>query len=82
MKSKAKGKWRFGSKLGLPVVFFFCLFFFLAGLFGSGLLPQEFSSSEPRRLIREERDYDPLAHGESGEDSVTSIPFQVLCLSV
>ncbi|RVX23354.1 putative prolyl 4-hydroxylase 9 [Vitis vinifera] len=78
MKSKAKGKWRFGTKLGLPVVFLFCLFFFLAGLFGSGLLPQEFSSSEPRRLIREERDYDPLAHGESGEDSVTSIPFQVL----
>ncbi|KAL6338768.1 hypothetical protein AAG906_023918 [Vitis piasezkii] len=77
MKSKAKGKWRFGTKLGLPVVFLFCLFFFLAGLFGSGLLPQ-FSSSEPRRLIREERDYDPLAHGESGEDSVTSIPFQVL----
>ncbi|XP_059594647.1 probable prolyl 4-hydroxylase 9 isoform X4 [Vitis vinifera] len=78
MKSKAKGKWRFGTKLGLPVVFLFCLFFFLAGLFGSGLLPQEFSSSEPRRLIREETDYDPLAHGESGEDSVTSIPFQVL----
>ncbi|XP_034690220.1 probable prolyl 4-hydroxylase 9 isoform X2 [Vitis riparia] len=78
MKSKAKGKWRFGTKLRLPMVFLFCLFFFLAGLFGSGLLPQEFSSSEPRRLIREERDYDPLAHGESGEDSVTSIPFQVL----
>ena len=63
----------------------FCLLSFFLSLLLLRILRfscQEFSSSVPRRSIREERDYDPVAHGVSGEDSVTSVPFQVLGFSV
>ncbi|THF96522.1 hypothetical protein TEA_025153 [Camellia sinensis var. sinensis] len=93
MKSKGKAGslggrssclWRsFGSKVGLPAVFLLCSFFFLAGLFGSLLLSQDVVSGvppTPRRLesMDEGAEFDPLPHGETGERSLTLIPFQVL----
>lgn len=84
MKSSRGGK-TFGSaslwSLGLPLVFFLCLVFFLAGFFGFALFSQQDEwSARPRfkpRLL-EERSFDPLPHGKSGEASFNSIPFQVL----
>ncbi|CDP02574.1 unnamed protein product [Coffea canephora] len=85
--SSGGGTWR---SLGLPLVFLLCLFFFLAGFFGSTLFsqPDEWSAQSrlrPRvleamgdQLEEENRGFDPLPHGHSGEGSVTSIPFQVL----
>ncbi|XP_059623988.1 probable prolyl 4-hydroxylase 9 isoform X2 [Cornus florida] len=87
MKSKGKvvgggAWWSFGTKLGLPAIFLLCCFFFLAGLFGSMHLSQDESGLWPRpRLLEsvtEGRDFDPLPQGDTGEDSLTSIPFQVL----
>ncbi|KAI8029488.1 putative prolyl 4-hydroxylase 9 [Camellia lanceoleosa] len=93
MKSKGKAGslggsssclWRsFGSKVGLPAVFLLCSFFFLTGLFGSLLLSQDVVSGvrpTPRRLesMDEGAEFDPLPHGETGERSLTSIPFQIL----
>ncbi|CAL5366783.1 unnamed protein product [Camellia sinensis] len=93
MKSKGKAGslggrssclWRsFGSKVGLPAVFLLCSFFFLAGLFGSLLLSQDVVSGvppTPRRLesMDEGAEFDPLPHGETGERSLTLIPFQIL----
>ncbi|KAA8531598.1 hypothetical protein F0562_006307 [Nyssa sinensis] len=85
MKSKSKlggGLWSFGTKLGLPAVFLLCSFFFLAGFFGSMLLSQDESDVRPRprslESVNEEKDFDPMPHGETGKDSVMSVPFQVL----
>ncbi|KAK3017820.1 hypothetical protein RJ639_003677 [Escallonia herrerae] len=85
MKSKGRlgGGW---SSLGLPAVFLLCLFFFFfAVFFGSTLLSQQdVSSLRPRpRVLESEsegaRDIDePLPRGETGEDYVAGIPFQVL----
>ncbi|CAK9186286.1 unnamed protein product [Ilex paraguariensis] len=84
MKTKGKlvigGSWR---SLGLPAVFLLCLFFFLAGFLGSILFSnQDVSSARPRPMelksVEEGREFDPLPHGGTGEDSLTSIPFQVL----
>ncbi|KAL3525621.1 hypothetical protein ACH5RR_013993 [Cinchona calisaya] len=86
---KTVGSWR---SLGLPLVFLLCLFFFLAGFFGSALFsqPDEWSAQSrlrPRVLeatgdeLEEEKDgrsFDPLPRGQSGEGSLNSIPFQVL----
>ncbi|KAK3032898.1 hypothetical protein RJ639_034946 [Escallonia herrerae] len=73
------------SSLGLPAVFLLCLFFFFAGFFGSTLLSQQdVSSLRPRpRVLESEsegaRDIDkPLPRGQTGEDYVAGIPFQVL----
>ncbi|XP_043708271.1 probable prolyl 4-hydroxylase 9 isoform X2 [Telopea speciosissima] len=82
MKAKGKGVWRTGTKLGLPAVFLSCIVFFLAGLFGSMLLSQNISGvrTRPRLLqsVDKETEYNSMPHGESGETSVASIPFQVL----
>ncbi|XAR51344.1 Procollagen-proline dioxygenase [Bertholletia excelsa] len=74
----------FGLNLGLPAVFLLCGFFFLGGLFGSVLLFQDVVSDvRPKPRLVEEVDKKgvdlyPLPHGDTGEDSVTSIPFQIL----
>nr|AFK40578.1 unknown [Medicago truncatula] len=73
------------NKLTFPYVFLICIFFFLAGFFGSTL----FSHSQdgdgyglrPRpRLLdsTKETEYNLMTAGEFGDDSITSIPFQVL----
>ncbi|XP_031277952.1 probable prolyl 4-hydroxylase 9 isoform X1 [Pistacia vera] len=82
MKAKAKSNWNLKTKLGLPVVFLACLFFFLAGLFGSSLVSQwqDSSLARPRMTILEsvKDKYDLLPHGHTGDDSLATIPFQVL----
>ncbi|KAJ7946139.1 Prolyl 4-hydroxylase alpha-like protein [Quillaja saponaria] len=78
MKVKAKSpKW----KLGLPVLFLLCSFFFFAGLFVSMLLSQDLGDvRSSSRLLDEsvENEYEAQPNGESGESFVGSIPFQVL----
>lgn len=129
MKSSRGGK-TIGTgtwwSLGLPLVFFLCLVFFLAGFFGFALFSQQVLSTlgfvlvlcslfvrycyyyyyyliidcccwndswityvqdewsdRPRSLeavgdaVEEERSFDPMPHGKSGEASFNSIPFQV-----
>ncbi|KAK9265458.1 hypothetical protein L1049_010792 [Liquidambar formosana] len=81
MKAKGKAAWTYGSKLGLPVVFICCSFFFLAGFFGSTLLSQDVSGALPTPRLLDEVDggkYNTLPQGETGDDFVSSIPFQVL----
>ncbi|KAJ8427633.1 hypothetical protein Cgig2_010895 [Carnegiea gigantea] len=84
MKVKGRGHWSSGQKLGLPVVVVLCLFFFFVGFFGSTLISQDSSTGRlrPRLLestnVDENGGFDPLPSGESGDDSITSIPFQVL----
>ncbi|XP_062101851.1 probable prolyl 4-hydroxylase 9 [Humulus lupulus] len=80
-----KANWSLKTKLGLPSVFLLCIFFFLLGFFGSNLFAQdqEFSGgarARERRLesTKEETEYELLPTGETGDDSITSIPFQVL----
>ncbi|KAK3221379.1 hypothetical protein Dsin_008404 [Dipteronia sinensis] len=78
MKPKSKPNWIFKSKLGLPVVFILCSFFFFAGLFGSSLLfSQDISVAAPRQRMLESV-YDSMPYGDSGDDYITTIPFQVL----
>ncbi|EYU37593.1 hypothetical protein ABFS82_02G041900 [Erythranthe guttata] len=69
------------KKLRLPIVFFLCLCFFLAGLFGSIIISQDANRGKFRhKLVEESRieEGDALLHGESGEGFIASIPFQVL----
>ncbi|KAG8384300.1 hypothetical protein BUALT_Bualt04G0104000 [Buddleja alternifolia] len=71
------------TSLGLPSIFLLCLFFFLAGFFGSSLFfHQEMPSSlrPPVLEIAEEKkiEFEALQRGDSGEESVETIPFQIL----
>ncbi|KAL7156924.1 hypothetical protein ABFS83_02G041500 [Erythranthe nasuta] len=69
------------KKLTLPIVFFLCLCFFLAGLFGSIIISQDANRGKSmHKLVEESRieEGEALFHGESGEGSIASIPFQVL----
>ncbi|XP_055804886.1 probable prolyl 4-hydroxylase 9 [Solanum dulcamara] len=83
MKSKGRlvGQrwWSIGS---LPSVFLLCLFFFLAGLLGSTLISHQdvqLLTVRPRpRVLESVEEFDALPNGETGEHSLTSIPFQVL----
>ncbi|CAH9108683.1 unnamed protein product [Cuscuta epithymum] len=80
MKNRGKsivGRWQ---TLGLPLVFLLCLFFFLAGFFGSSLFfRQDEGIIRPVPRMLESMDgYDPQPHGQTGEDSLTIIPYQVL----
>ncbi|KAM0032316.1 putative procollagen-proline 4-dioxygenase [Helianthus debilis subsp. tardiflorus] len=80
MKSRGKiGGW---STLGLPAVFILCIFVFFLGFFGSSLLSQqvenEFSLHPRRPRVLNQNEYEPLPRGDSGDDSLTTIPFQVL----
>ncbi|XP_074301655.1 putative prolyl 4-hydroxylase 9 [Silene latifolia] len=92
MKVKSRGNWTsaVGRKLGLPSVFFLCFFFFLLGFFGSSLISQDYANARLRARILEssngEEDiaggvsfgFDLLPSGDTGDDSISSIPFQVL----
>ncbi|XP_059282524.1 probable prolyl 4-hydroxylase 9 isoform X3 [Lycium ferocissimum] len=78
MRSRGKS-----SVIGLPFVFLLCLFFFLLGFLTSSLFSQQdvpVVRPRPRALesVDLEKDFDPLPIGETGEHSLTSIPFQVL----
>ncbi|KAI3785126.1 hypothetical protein L1987_44238 [Smallanthus sonchifolius] len=80
MKSRGKlgGGW---SSLGLPAVFILCIFVFFLGFFGSSLLSQQVEtefSFHPRPRVLNEKEYEPLPRGDSGDDFLTTIPFQVL----
>ncbi|XP_022132603.1 probable prolyl 4-hydroxylase 9 isoform X2 [Momordica charantia] len=84
MKGKiGKGNCSFKSKLGLPALLFVvCLFCFLVGFFGSSLFSQDVNGDRPRprmlHSVSDGSDYDPMPYGEGGDDSISSIPFQVL----
>ncbi|KAK4476985.1 hypothetical protein RD792_016186 [Penstemon davidsonii] len=67
------------SKLRLPIVFFLCFCFFLAGLFGSIIISQDVNRAGSRHKLIEDFRYEEsntMSHGESGESSLNSIPFQ------
>ncbi|XP_027360888.1 probable prolyl 4-hydroxylase 9 isoform X1 [Abrus precatorius] len=92
MKTKAvKGNWSLRTnKFGLPSVFLFCIFFFLAGFFVSTLFSHSQEHEYDLRLMarprarllekstKEQTEYDLLQTGDSGDDFITLIPFQVL----
>ncbi|KAL9229813.1 hypothetical protein vseg_005242 [Gypsophila vaccaria] len=90
MKLKARGNWTsaVGRKLGLPAVLFLCFFFFFLGFFASSLLSQDFTNARLRARLLEstngEEDiaggvgFDLLPSADTGDDSISSIPFQVL----
>ncbi|XP_048502203.1 probable prolyl 4-hydroxylase 9 isoform X2 [Beta vulgaris subsp. vulgaris] len=84
MKVKGRGNWSAGRNLGLPAVFFLCFFFFIVGFFSCTLIFQVSSSAGLRQRMLESTDVEDVAaldlvpSGESGDDSITSIPFQVL----
>ncbi|GLJ43728.1 hypothetical protein SUGI_0910480 [Cryptomeria japonica] len=84
MKAKAKGQWGLHSKVPLPAVLVLCTLFFLAGFFGSILFSKDILEEEvPRLQLREVSaeggdDVVGVAHGETGDVSLTTIPFQVL----
>ncbi|XP_028764186.1 probable prolyl 4-hydroxylase 9 isoform X1 [Neltuma alba] len=87
MKAKTvKGNWSWRTKkFALPSVFLICIFFFLAGFFGSSHFShskEDLYGVRPRPRLLEsataETDNYLLPAGDSGDDSFTSIPFQVL----
>ncbi|KAL5753104.1 hypothetical protein ACOSQ2_023611 [Xanthoceras sorbifolium] len=81
MKPKAKPNWSFKSKLGFSVIFLACPFFFIAGLFGSSLLSSQdisVTKSRARVLESEQENYNLMPFGDTGDNSITTIPFQVL----
>ncbi|MED6187078.1 hypothetical protein PIB30_072948 [Stylosanthes scabra] len=92
MKGKAvKGNlsWNNVRKFSTPSILFLCIFFFLAGFFGSSIFfhSQEDNKEGLRlrrsapRLLRskmEKTKYNLFRAGELGDDSITLIPFQVL----
>ncbi|KAL2906398.1 putative prolyl 4-hydroxylase 9 [Bienertia sinuspersici] len=84
MKVKGRGNWSAVRHLGLPAVFFLCFFFFVVGFFSCTLIFQLSSSVGLRQRMLESTDVedtsalDLVPSGESGDDSITSIPFQVL----
>ncbi|KAL6530082.1 putative prolyl 4-hydroxylase 9 [Orobanche minor] len=83
---KIKGS-KFGGgnwiSIGLPSIFLLCLCFFLAGFFGSSLFSQQDlrNNLRPRFLETAEEkriEFEALPHGDSGEESMETIPFQIL----
>ncbi|XP_058069947.1 probable prolyl 4-hydroxylase 9 isoform X2 [Magnolia sinica] len=83
--TKGRGVWgSLSFKLGFPAVLVFCSLFFLAGFFGSMLfLSHDIATNVHRsRLLElsgEEGEHVlMMPSGETGEYSITSIPFQVL----
>ncbi|TQE07235.1 hypothetical protein C1H46_007145 [Malus baccata] len=78
-KGNWSSKFKFKGKLGLPTTFIFCSFFFLAGFYGSSLLSQDVGGGGGRLRVRArllETEYTSMPYGETGDDSLTSIPFQ------
>nr|XP_029154057.1 probable prolyl 4-hydroxylase 9 isoform X3 [Arachis hypogaea] len=90
MKGKAvKGHLIWNTRKFSKPSILICIFFFVAGLFGSSILfhSQEDTNEGLRlrrsesRLLRsttEKTEYNLLRAGESGDNSITLIPFQVL----
>ncbi|KAH6557550.1 hypothetical protein KP509_1Z107200 [Ceratopteris richardii] len=83
MKAKGKTGWISTYKFPMPLVLLLCLACFLAGLFGSRHqhLPQDRINREAsRRSLEfiEDTDEILMEHGETGDDDVTEIRFQVL----
>nr|ACU18358.1 unknown [Glycine max] len=91
MKTKTvKGNRRM-NKLDLPSVFLICIFFFLAGFSASSLFSHSQKHEYDLRLrprprprarlleksTQEKTEYHLLKAGDSGDDYVTLIPFQV-----
>lgn len=81
MKSRLKRK-----KLGLATVIVFCSLCFLIGFYASALLSQNVPGVKPRLRRLEmmenggegEEEASSMPHGVTGDESVRSIPFQVL----
>ncbi|KAG8368463.1 hypothetical protein BUALT_Bualt15G0048000 [Buddleja alternifolia] len=81
MKYRGKKVLGIKAKLKLPIVFLLCLCFFLAGLFGSIVISKDVNRGGSKHKLLEELRYeegDSMLYGESGESSISSIPFQVL----
>ncbi|XP_057542090.1 probable prolyl 4-hydroxylase 9 [Amaranthus tricolor] len=84
MKVKARANSNAGGNLGLPAVFFLCFFFFIVGFFSCTLIFQISWSAGLRQRMLESNDVvdtaalDLVPAGESGDDFISSIPFQVL----
>ncbi|KAI3850240.1 hypothetical protein MKW92_018017 [Papaver armeniacum] len=79
----------FRTKLELPIVLLSCTLFFLAGFFGSVLLSQfqDIDEVVPKSRIldesvveeeKEDKVFESIPNGDTGDSYVTSIPFQVL----
>ncbi|CAK8539658.1 unnamed protein product [Lathyrus sativus] len=85
MKFKAvKENWRWKTKkFGLRSVFLLCIFFFLAGFSGSRFFHHSVAldSLVLEKSTEEEVEHRVLHGGESGDDFITSIPFQILSWS-
>ncbi|OMO56523.1 Oxoglutarate/iron-dependent dioxygenase [Corchorus capsularis] len=83
-KAKSRGYWYWWNnysraKLGFPSVFIFCCLFFIAGFLCSSLRSQEVSGfKQSGRQLEETLNYDVMAHGKTGDDSMSVIPFQVI----
>ncbi|RHN53953.1 putative procollagen-proline dioxygenase [Medicago truncatula] len=86
MKAKTvKANWSLRTKkFSLPSVFLLCIFFFLAGFFGFSFFhhSQEDEYGVRVRLleksVKDETEHRLLHAGKSGDNFITSIPFQVL----
>ncbi|OMP01836.1 Oxoglutarate/iron-dependent dioxygenase [Corchorus olitorius] len=77
MKAKSRG---YKADLAFSGVFVFCCLFFIAGFFASKLFSQEEAyGSRQRRKVVETVDNDfTMSHGETGDGSISIIPFQVI----
>ncbi|KAJ4880717.1 putative prolyl 4-hydroxylase 9 [Raphanus sativus] len=81
MKNRLKNYKR--KKLGLATVIVFCSLCFLIGFYASALLSQNVPGVRPRLRMVEmvengEGEGSSMPHGVTGDESVGSIPFQVL----
>ncbi|CAA2996357.1 probable prolyl 4-hydroxylase 9 [Olea europaea subsp. europaea] len=68
-------------KTRLPIVFFLCFCFFLVLLFLYIIFSQDLNRNRSQRKFFQkfpEEEGDSLGHGETGDSSISSIPFQVL----
>ncbi|OMO56522.1 Oxoglutarate/iron-dependent dioxygenase [Corchorus capsularis] len=76
MKAKSRG---YKADLAFSGVFVFCCLFFIAGFFTSNLFSQEAYGSRQRRRVVETVDSEfTISHGETGDGSISMIPFQVI----
>ncbi|KAI3953216.1 hypothetical protein MKX01_042211 [Papaver californicum] len=89
MKITSRGSWGglFRTKLRLPIVLLSCSVFFLAGFFGSTLLSQfqDIDGDVTRSRVlesvaveEENKVFEAISNGNTGDSFISSIPFQVL----